>query len=178
MKNFDPFLDWSKIGEDEAGRLRELSMRQRAAHGELADSGSIEAAVQMLKCYREVQETITDMFDSIWTVPVIVHIADRRSWEKNPDDPEQEAVLQRCARCKTVLQWWYPGMVSVSDPSGMIMISTTDPESPLAVQEEDYDWWPIGSTIAKQAPSGYEGIYVIEDRPLHSHEVECAGFTE
>ena len=173
MSSFDPYPDFSKISQEQAEELQEAFKEYKELSNLLIGDATPETAGKVLQAHHDLSVKCDDVIHDIWTVPVMVHVADDPKWEKNPDDDDQEALLQRCSRCKSVLQFWHEKMIVMGRDGG------TD-----TVEEEDIPWWEAGTMVAKSTDQRDPMImnmsmYEVEPgRDLEKHERECVGFPE
>jgi hypothetical protein len=173
MQNFDPFLDWNAIDDEIAAELNKALKNYRRAMEAFAkmkrgDEDFARAAQVFLKTQLRLQRMASGVINHIYTVPVMVHVAGEKKVETNPDNEDQTGVLQRCARCGSILNLWREGMMML-DPE----------EGPREVCEEDLPWFEPGTVIAKAENNGSISLYPIEgDRELEKHERECVALNE
>lgn len=162
MKNFEPYIDWSKVTQDDANKLSKNLFKQTDAEFSLVQEASTENCINFIKTKMECMEFLRDFIDGAWTFPAMVHVAGPWGLESNPDDENQKAVIQRCANCKSIINFWHEGTMTI-DESALVY-----------VKQEDNDWWEPGSLVAKvQDDDG--NYYQIENRPLKEHEIRCVG---
>jgi hypothetical protein len=167
MKNFDPFPDWEKVDQEMADDLHQEVVGQQRALKVFESEPTPENAAALIEFYTKTQATVAAIITAIWTQPVMVHVAGERKWEKNPDDDDQEALLQRCTRCKSVLNFWFDSMMTVGE------------DGPRPIDQEEIPWWENGEFVAKgDGESGYSMYLIEKGRELEKHEFECVGMPE
>lgn len=163
MSEFEPFFDYDKVNQEMADAFGQAIHRHKKIVEEIFRSGgkcSPKQLVEALKSNEECEEIVGAIKEDIFTIPVIVHVA-----EDPAEDEESEGIVQRCARCKTVLSFWREGIQALTA------------EGPRQIDQEDVPWWDEGTLIAKTSSSQGIGMYEItpQDRKLERHEVECVG---
>lgn len=166
-KNFDPYPDWDKITRKQAEKFSiGLRRYKLAADALVADPANTGHCADAIKAHHELGHIEDEIVESIWTVPVMVHIAGSREWEDHPNpEDERTALLQRCQRCKSVLASFSEGMAVLTE------------RGPQEVKEEDMTWWEEGTQVAKSKQDSY-GMQMYEipqNQPLKDHEMECVG---
>lgn len=164
---FDPYFDWAGITPElTAGFLKALTSHNEFRKKFEGDP-TPENLGAYLKVYDELQTVHDNIMRGIYTVPAMVHVAGARKRETHPDDPMQEAMLQRCARCGSVLHVWHEHAIVFG------------PEGPQEIQEEDVPWWDEGQKVAKASQPGQLEIYEVEpDRELEKHERMCVSLSD
>lgn len=168
MENFDPFLDYDAVSDEMAEDLYEgLSAYESAkAHLLASPVGSKERvkwARKVLEAQKETADTAGAIYETIYTIPMIVHEAGERKIET--DDDGNEFTVQRCKRCASVLQSW-------AGTGEMTMFGQQ-------IDVEDLPWWEDGDVVAKSGDSDYRlDLYLIEDRPLEKYEYKCVALNE
>lgn len=173
MQNFDPFIDWEAIDDEIAAELNKAVKNHRRAVDAFArmkrgDEDFAKAAQVVLKTYVKMGRTAQGIINHLWTVPVMVHVAGERKWETNPDDEDVQGLLQRCARCGSILHLFHEGMMVLDPETG-----------PRAMTEDDLPWYTPGDVIAKSDQGGNVSMYLIENgRELEKHEHECVALNE
>jgi hypothetical protein len=167
MKNFDPFPDWEKVDQEMADDLHAVVVQQREAVEAFEENKTPENAAELIRLYTETQATCEAIMRAIWTQPVLVHVAGEREWEKNPGDEDQEALLQRCQRCKSVLSFWFENMMMMAD------------DGPRPMDQDEIPWWEKGEIVAKgEGENGFSMYLVEKGRELEKHEIECVGMPD
>jgi hypothetical protein len=169
MQNFDPYFDWSELSDDMASDLHAHYLRHRRALDAFLDrkTPDRELAKEVMDSHEELSRTAEVIKMALWTEPVMVHVAGERKMETNPDDPEQEGVLQRCQRCGSILHFWAEGM------------GVMTPEGPRILNEDEIPWWPSGELVAKATNELGMKMYEVEKgRKLAKHEIECVSLAE
>lgn len=168
--NFEPFLDWDAMTYEMALDLYEaMTKAQDAARAfskvEVEDEGNLVAQGRVVvETQKEVGEILEAICSTIWTHPVMVHVAGPKKNELHPDDPMVEGVLQRCKRCGSVLSFWHEGMRAITQ------------EGFREIGEDDVPWWEDEAVVAK---ANSVGMYEIEkERELEKHEMQCVSLTE
>ena len=164
IQNFDPFYDWSSITQEMADDLHRDFRKHKENLDALvaSEQPDISLAAAVMESLNEIQLTSEAIRKTVWTQPVMVHIAGSRKHETNPDNPNEEAVLQRCSRCGSVLNFWQEGMMSLTE------------DGPRQMEEDEIPWWDQGALIGKVNGSLSISTYLIEEgRDLEKHEMEC-----
>lgn len=162
--NFDPFPDWEKITEEHARHLHEAMREQNDARQLFFERPSPENAGRVIEAITRTSSYADFIIAEVWTVPVMVHVAGAKQEETNPADENQEGILQRCVRCKSVLHFWTHGMVAITSAG------------PKLFEPDDIDWWQEGDLVAKATSEDGSTMYLIEEgRELQKHEYECVG---
>jgi len=161
MKNFEPFIDWSKITQEDADKITDNLLVQARLAQELFRDTAPENCALFIESKMVGSDFLRDLVDSVWTFPAMVHVAGEWGLETNPDNDKQKAVIQRCSNCKSIINYWHEGTISF-DEAGLV-----------SIPEEDNDWWEIGSQVAKRQDENT--FYEIKGRELEEHEVRCLG---
>lgn len=171
--NFDPFLDFESVSVEMATDLYEALLKNREAQQGLYDvdprdqRALVTAATRLLETQRTYHSLVENIYQAIFTTPVMVHVAGPKKQEANPDHPEQEGILQRCKRCGSILYFWAEGMQYLSS------------EGLLDLEEERIPWWREGDIVAKANQMGGVDMYQVEeDRELEKHEMMCVSLTD
>lgn len=165
--SFEPYVDFEALTPEMAALVRDSVLEYRAAMDALAAApeATPELAAAMLRASEHASRVVREIVDELHVTPVMVHVAGDKREEVNPDDPEEQAVVQRCARCGSILHMW-------SERMGVM-----DPElGPRHLEVEEIPWWKVGARVAKaNSNTGPVGMYEIDsDRPLLEHEHVCA----
>lgn len=164
---FEPYVDFDAMTPEMATAVRNSLVEYKAAMEGLIASpeAAPELAARLLAASERASQIVREITQKLHVTPVIVHVAGERREEANPDDAEEQATVQRCARCGSILHMW-------SERMGII-----DPETgPRRLEEDEIPWWHPGARVAKPGVGGLTGIYEIRppDRPLSEHEHTCA----
>ena len=162
---FEPFYAYELIDEKMAGDLWEgmRSYRQRLNDFIEDDEPNVEKCRELMRTMEEIDDLHKDVSEEIYRIPSIIHIAGEYKEETNPDDDSQTAMIQRCSRCGSLLQFWYDGMMYLSDRKKI---------EPL--EENETRWWDVGQMIGKHDIPGATDLYAIkEGRDLERWEHEC-----
>jgi len=173
MQNFDPFIDWEAIDDEIAADLNKAVKNYRRAQLGFAkmkrgDEDFAKAAQVFLKSQLHLTRLANSVINHIYTVPVMVHIAGERKTEVNPDDESSEGILQRCARCGSILHLFRDGLMVLDPETG-----------PREMQEEDLPWFDPGALVAKAETETGVQMYVLDDKhELKKHERECVALNE
>jgi hypothetical protein len=163
---FEPFLAYELVDQPMADKLHHTMKSYRACLEDFIgdEEADVEKARELLRAMEGIEETHRELSDEIYRIPSIVHIAGEKKEESNPDNAEETAIIQRCSRCGSLLQFWY---------EGLMYVSANKEVKPL--DEEETRWWDVGQQLAKHDVPGATDIYAIkEDRPLERWEHECA----
>lgn len=164
LMNFDPFIDYESVNEEMAADLHQAMRAQREAAQDFVsdDEPDLAKAAKFLEITNDVNSTVGAIMETLYTLPVMVHVAGERKEENNPDDESEQGVVQRCKRCGSVLHFWREG------------IAIFTPEGPRMLQEDDVPWWEEGTLVAKGQSDSTLAMYEIEEkRELEKHEREC-----
>jgi hypothetical protein len=168
---FEPFLAYELVNDQQAERLYNVMREYRETVNDFIEDEEgpdREKAQKVMEAIAEMDDAYKEIADEIYRVPATVHIAAEKGEESNPDNPEQTAVVQRCARCGSILQFWFDG----------IMYLALD-GSVRDFEEEDSEWWEVGEQVGKTDATGGIDIYPVdEDHELESWETECADLSE
>ena len=162
--NFNPFYDYEDLTDEMVEDLHDDLWNLEEAKREFIASPSKDTAAEYMKSLSQIDGTCRAIGETIYKVPAMIHVAGPTKHEVNPDNPEEEATIQRCARCGSVLHWWHEGMIGPT-PDGVGIIG-----------EDDFQWWEEGQTIGKIEGPGpiHMSMYSVEDdHELQSHEREC-----
>lgn len=170
-RGFDPYLDWDKINDEMTNDLHEGLVFFHEAQERFRHNKSPKNASDMLKAHYEMAEIASDVKEAIYTQPMMVHVAGEVKSEDNPDNPLEEAVIQRCKRCGSVLQVYKEGLSQMTQ------------HGPEPISEDEMLWWDDGDIVAKTSDSTSIHMYQIEgkdkpDRALEKHEMECVSLTD
>lgn len=161
--NFDPFIDWEGITPEMVDDIHATLKEFRAAQESFLRTASSEDAAAMLRNQWDLTRTIEAITQTLYTIPVMVHVAGEKKIEE--DEQWGEITRQRCVKCGSVLGEWMERM----------MILT--PVGPKQVEEEDLPWWTPGQRVAKAGTQGEDDqsmrLYLVEDRELDKHEMPC-----
>ena len=159
-------MNFEDISVEMADDLYEGIARYEAAKKILLQSGAkerIRAARELLGAQKEMSDTANAIYETIWTVPMMVHTAGPAKDEQ--DDQGNSYTVQRCSRCGSVLQ---------SFNAEGIQAALYGLE-----EAEDLPWWTEGDLVAKSGDSDYKlSLYLIEDRDLEPFEYECVDLNE
>jgi ribosomal protein S27AE len=158
--NFEPFFDYESVDERMASDLHSVITDYRKCCQRFESNGSVVNAVAVMKAQDELQHVYEAIKHSIFTVPALVHVAGPKKVETHPESGN-EATVQRCSRCGSVIQLWHEHMIAMTG------------EGPRELDEDEVPWWKVGDVVAKcNHPAGMN-LYEIENRPLKRHEREC-----
>jgi hypothetical protein len=163
--NFDPYFDYESLNDEMVDDLHKALRRYYVIQQDISSSESTSKAKvkELLESFDEVTNVMTDVKRAVYTVPSMVHKAGPKKWETNPDDEDQEAVVQRCSRCGSVLSWWNEGVMGMGEDG-----------RPRVLEEDDIPWWDEGATVAKSTNDNMMGLYeVAQGRDLDKDEREC-----
>jgi hypothetical protein len=164
-QNFEPYFDWGQIDEEMTTDLHEAIVAYRKATDAFVEEGSAEKARALMQSQHEVGMVAEAIRRTVWTQPVMVHIAGQKKAEV--DDEGHDTIIQRCKRCGSTLQLWHEG-VMVLGPSG-----------PHELRDEDIPWWEEGAVVAKHTDEVGMGLFEIEGgRDLEAHEKMCPDFAD
>lgn len=162
-KGFEPYLDWSSVTEEMANDLHRNITAYKKAQEDFMGDPTPEKAAELLKPQYELNNIATGVFQTIYTTPVMVHVAGPKTEDK--DDDGEGRIVQLCKRCGSVLQFWRDG-VTVMTPTG-----------PVEIAEENIPWWDEGDVVAKSTTPESMTVYQItEGRALEKHERPCPDF--
>lgn len=167
---FEPFLAYELLSEQQAEALHEAMRDYRETVNEFTenDEVDIEQAQRVMEAISEMDEVYKTIAHDIYRVPAVIHVAGERDEEANPDNPEQSATVQRCSRCGSILQFWFEGIMYLTD-SGLVR----------DLGEDDNLWWDVGEQVGKtDDPSGIDIYPIKEDQELERWETECADLSE
>lgn len=165
----EPYLDWDGITEEMAKDLHANFALFRQAQVDFANMNPLEtealkaAAAKLLRSQHELQTVGGAIMATLYTVPVVVHVAGGRT--EAADSEGNELVVQRCMRCGSVLRAWTEGLRSIG------------PEGSCEVTPDDMVWWDEGEIVAKSASDDDRQIYRVGDRELEGHERTCPDLT-
>lgn len=170
MTAFEPFLAFELLSKKQAAELHTAMCEYRDTVDEFIkdDEPDIEKARQMMESISAMDEAYKEIAEDIYRVPAVIHIAGERGEESNPDDSDQTAVVQRCSRCGSILQFWFEGIMYLG-VDGKVR----------EYEEDDDQWWNIGEQIGKTDAPGVIDIYPVEaDHEFERWETECADLSE
>lgn len=164
MTGFEPFIDWDEFDDEMLGDLSTAYDQFRAAQKRFDKKKTKENAIALLKTQLEISDIATAVHRTLFTVPVMVHVAGEKAFTQ--DDDGGTVITQRCTRCGSVLQDWKAGYHSMT------------PAGPMPIGQDDIPWWDAGDIVGK---SGDENesmtVYQIDpERNLEKHERECYAF--
>jgi hypothetical protein len=159
-QNFDPYPDWEKVTDEHAKKLGNAVAEYRRASVQISDLATPQSAARFMQAHHDVGVIHDEILEDIWTVPMMVHVAAERDYE---EIEEQTVMVQRCARCKSILHIVHEGIVLMG------------PNGPEWMTEENTPWWAPGQLVAKATRPDSMSMYLIEDRELEKHEMECVG---
>lgn len=163
-QNFDPYIDWSKTTDEQAREMAKRMSKARMLANKLMFTPNAELLAQWMEAQQEMAACAEEIEEELWTTPAMVHIAGPVGDEEAADG--SLCKIQRCSRCKSVLTFWRHGMYR----------STYDGAE--EVGEEDADFFPEGTALAKiTRPFGMH-IYSIDGRELEKHERECVAMPD
>ena len=168
---FEPFIDWhginDEMAQDLAKTVREFRSAQEAfARFDDTSTGDAfcKAAADMLLTQHELATTVNAIQSTLFIVPVVIHVAGIRMLEQ--DDETNDRVVQRCARCGSVLQMWVEGLIRPT------------PDGPQEISQGDMVWWGEGEVVAKAPAEGGNRMYPVRDRELEEYEQPCPNLSE
>lgn len=161
--NFEPYLDWAKITDEQAKKLASATARYKRAADSLCELSSPQRAGEFMQAHQDLGKVDEEICMSIWTVPAMVHVAAERDYE----EVEGETVmLQRCQRCKSILHFVREGMISFGEDG-----------RPEPLTEENVPWFDPGQMVAKATRPDGMSMYLLQPgQDLEPHEMECVGF--
>lgn len=166
--SFEPYVDFDALTPEMAAAVRDSVAEYRSAMEALtaAPEATPELAATMLRASERASRVVREIVDELHVMPMMVHVAGERREETNPDNSEEQAVIQRCTRCGSILHLW-------SERMGVM-----DPEvGPRPLELEEIPWWSLGARIAKaNSDNGPIEMYEIDppERELLAHEHVCA----
>lgn len=139
----------------------------RARDNFLRHPASILNGVEMIESSHLIEQTIREISQVLWTLPVIVHVAGTRQSEPCDDCDDGDVVIQRCKRCGSTLHQWHNNTV----------MPTSQGFSELT--EDDVSWWEEDELVAKATINGRVTMYAVEPgRSLDKHEMECVSLVD
>lgn len=164
--NFEPFFDYDAVPVELANELMEAVVRRRKAENNLTTTRAPRAAGELMKAIRDLNAIGEKIYQQIFTVPVMVHIAGERQWEEEEDNAPA-GYCQRCSRCGSILNFWHENLVQMT------------PYGPQRVDVENAGWHDVGVIVAKGEVGMQYKLYEIpKDQPLKKHERECLAMPE
>ena len=159
-RNFEPYFDWAGITDEMTDDLHERILEYKKAQEDFIAEKSNQNAARFMRLQWEVARIGNAITQTIYTIPVMVHVAGQKIYGKDEDGTDQ--VIQRCKRCGSILQGWQD-RYQVATPEGVVRIT-----------EENIPWWQENDVVAKPAEEIGTKMYEIEnDRPLEEHEKLC-----
>lgn len=163
-KNFEPYIDWDSVSAEMSNDMHAKLTEYKAAIKDFEEFNTPANCARVLKTQFELSNLSSVIHQSLFTLPVMVHIAGEKISEVDPE--EHNAVVQRCTRCGSVLQSWCEAF-SILTPLG-----------PRHLEESDLPWWEPGQIVAKATDDDSMTMYEIEKgRKLEKHEKECVDLT-
>jgi hypothetical protein len=163
-ENFEPYMDWGAIDQEMSDDFHAAMVEQLRARAAFEAENTPANAAALLKATVEVSEVGDRISRTIWTLPMMVHVAGEKRVEECPDcDDRHERVVQRCSRCGSMLQMWHDSILVMTE------------RGPAPMPEESIPWWDVGSNIAKSNDDemGTMSMYEIKDREFDKHEMIC-----
>lgn len=154
--SFEPFFDYEAITEEIAQDLKDALEQLREAQEDLLSAQDAEGMVSCAKDVVEAQNEIMfihrEINHHIYTVPAMVHVAGEPKLEFEEGAP---MYVQRCERCGSDLS---------------------------RSMQESYEHFTVGEQVGKshmdRDKTKYETMYLVGDRDLYEHELECVSFKE
>lgn len=163
-KNFEPYIDFDAIDDRMTDDLHEAASAYKQATESFMKEKSKENAANLLRTQHRITEIAHAINASLYTQPVMVHIAGEKSHDSDEDGRDQ--AIQRCKRCGSVLQIWKTGWAAMT------------PAGPHRLEEEDLPWWEEDDLVAKNSDNESMTMYEIEkNRDLEKHEFPCLDLT-
>jgi len=161
-RNFEPYIDWEDISDEMTSDFREKFLEYKKAQEMFTAHSSNENAARFLRIQFELSRLSAAIAQTLYTVPMMVHVAGPKVSGK--DDDGEEQIVQRCKRCGSILQSWQPSMHFPTS------------EGPLQIPEDSMMWWEEDAGVAKSVRQGT--MYPIEGgRELEKHEKICPDLT-
>jgi hypothetical protein len=168
VPGFEPFFDYDKFSPEMASDLyRAMIGFNHARDAFLRQPPSPRLGAEVIRTSREMDRTLDVICQSLWTLPVMVHVAGERQTEVCEDCGNGERIVQRCKRCGSTLHLWHEHLFVLT------------PQGPAELEEEDIPWWDEDSLVAKGTDGGRMTMYRIDpDRTLEKHEMECVSLVD
>lgn len=165
LVNFEPYYDFESVSDEMAEdlfkSLQEYEKQKNLMLASLPENRA-EIAQALLKAQQEINSVSNAVFDTIYTVPAMIHEAGPKVTEYIDGN---EIHTQRCARCGSILQRW--------DPRVTQNMSFSDEDGNELDFEEAIPWWNEGDLVGKATGDFMAQLYLVEDRELDSHEKPC-----
>lgn len=165
----EPFIDWDGIDDQMAKDLREKlrAFRQAQVALDVCDltegSHFRSKAADLMRTQEGLASVVTAIRNTLYTVPMIVHVAGAKS--TGHDEDGEERIVQRCKRCGSILQIWLESYLRMT------------PQGPLEIPSDDMVWWQEGEIVAKSASEDRQ-MYRVKDRELEDFERPCPDLTK
>lgn len=155
--SFEPFFNYEAISDEMAEDMRDALSQLREAQEDLLSAddaeGRVSSAQRVVEAQNEIMFIHREVNRHIYTVPAMVHVAGKPKLEFENGRP---VYVQRCDRCASDLS--------------------------RSIQEGDDDHFGVGEKVAKAQMDRdeklYETMYLVGDRELHEHELQCVSFKE
>lgn len=156
-KGFDPYIDWKSMDDKMAKDFIDAYKEFDDAKNSLSADPTKENVARLMRAQESLSEIDIAIRHSLWSVPVMVHIAGPVQEREDQDGHES---VQLCKRCGSILQRLGSG----------IKIMTSEGLEELT--PSDISWWPEGSQVAKGETGGRLAMYMI-DQKLEKNEFPC-----
>lgn len=159
-RGFEPYIDWDAITDEMTDDLHKKVVEYKEAQDNFLAQKSKENASRLMRLQWELSRLGTAITHTIFTVPMMVHVAGPKAQSTKEDHTEE--IIQRCKRCGSVLQIW----------QDKFLIPT--PEGLQPVDPDQMPWWNEGDIVAKASDESGSTMYEIEEgRDLDPHERPC-----
>ena len=157
----EPYFDYEKLTAAMVVDLSEVLTEQMEAHRSFWLAPNARTAERLFQSLWKVESTVERIQRRLATQPVLVHVAGEAKVEWSPDNPVVQALVQRCARCGSVLHFACAGVHARTHHGNLERTGA------------DIPWWPPGTVVAEHGSEREPGMSAIADRRLNKHELEC-----
>lgn len=162
-EGFQPHYDWEMLSDDMLNDLHQTSIEYCKTRDTFLIEKTRESAIEFLKAIEKASKTQSEIMNALYVEPALVHVAGSKMEEEIDGE---ECVVQRCKRCKTILQFWSEKATYLTSIG------------PVGMDESEVQWWDEDSLLAKRFYNGIAKIEIIENRELSKHEKLCFDFSE